>query len=216
MKLLFIEDNTKLIEQYRFFFEEYFSKIYDCVSIKEGFKIFKEVSPDVIISDIEVTDGNSLDYLKSIRKIDKNVSIIITSAYKKEEYLFKAIELNLTKYLVKPISYRTLKRELDKIKFECRKDLVVLKESYIWNKTSRKLFFEDKEIKLTKNEILIFEEFCKKDLYFSFEDIFYYIYDDLSGFSENKVKMIIKRLRKKTYKDIVINTYALGYRFNIK
>jgi len=47
-----------------------------------------------------------------IRKQDKDIPIISTTAYTKTDYLLDAIELTLVKYLVKPVSKEKLHQAL--------------------------------------------------------------------------------------------------------
>lgn len=217
MKLLFVEDNFQIRNNYRAFLSIYFDKIYETDSSSTALDLFKEKSPDLILMDINIKGLNGIEVIRKIRLIDKNVKIIILSAHKDEHYLFSAIELNVSNYLVKPIKRDELKNCILK-NIEELKDFetIELKNFYSWNKKAKELFYKNEKIHLTKNEIILFSNFCKKSLpYFTFEDIYFTIYDDINEYNINKAKMLIKRLRKKTSQDLLINIYGLGYKFNL-
>ena len=65
--------------------------------------------PDLILSDIQLADGLSLDVFK---KLNLNVPVIFTTAY--DAYTLHAFKLNSIDYLLKPIDADELKTAIDK------------------------------------------------------------------------------------------------------
>lgn len=217
MKLLFVEDNFQIRNNYRDFLFIYFKEIYETDSSEEALEFFKRYSPDLVLMDINIKGINGIEVIKKIRLINSKTKIIIMSAHKDEEYLFSAIELNVSFYLVKPVKSDQLRTAILKTIEELKeKSILYLKNNYCWNKENKELYFNGKQVSLTKNEIRIFSNFCNNSLpYFTFEDIYFTLYDDMNEFNINKVKMLIKRLRKKTSQDLFLNIYGLGYKFNL-
>lgn len=78
-------------------------------SVKEAEKFLLSNSPDLVISDIQLADGISLDIFAR-NKIQ--CPIIFTTAY--NEYAIRAFKLNSIDYLLKPIDREELKSALDK------------------------------------------------------------------------------------------------------
>lgn len=66
-------------------------------------------SPDLIISDIQLSDGVSFD---AFRQVNLGSPIIFTTAY--DEYAIRAFKLNSLDYLLKPIDPEELKAALTK------------------------------------------------------------------------------------------------------
>lgn len=217
MKLLFVEDENTIKENYKDFLNLHFSMIAEASDGIEALDLYHKISPDVILMDIHIPKINGIDVIKKIREYDKDVNIIILSAHKKEDYLFEAIELNITKYLVKPVKNSELKAAIAKaITRINEKDCLFLKNGFKWCQNNKKLYQNNQEVLLTKKEILLFTQFCTPNKpHFSPEELFYTIYNDMEIFSINKIKMILKRLRKKTAIDILINIYGFGYKFNL-
>ena len=62
----------------------------------------------------------------------------------------------------------------------------------------------------------MFQEFClENERIFTLEELFELLYP-LEHYNENKVRMIIKRLKNKIKNsDILINMHNIGYKFNI-
>jgi two-component system, LytTR family, response regulator LytT len=67
--------------------------------------------PDVLLLDIQLSDGTAFDFLKSITTFP---SIIFTTAY--DEYALKAFKYNSIEYLLKPIEEEQLAKALQKFK----------------------------------------------------------------------------------------------------
>jgi CheY-like chemotaxis protein len=103
ISLLYVEDNIKLRERAAHFFKKLFNEVYEASDGKEGLESFKKFHPQIVITDIQMPNVDGLEMSKSIRKIDKNVKIIITTAYDDKDYLLKTIDVGVTSYLKKPI-----------------------------------------------------------------------------------------------------------------
>ena len=68
-------------------------------------------APDLILSDIRLSDGLSFDALK---EAPASVPIIFTTAY--EEYAIRAFKYNSFDYLLKPVDKEELAEAIDKVK----------------------------------------------------------------------------------------------------
>jgi two-component system, OmpR family, response regulator VanR len=215
MNMLFLEDDLIIRNNYCTYLKKLFTNVFEASSAIEALNIFKEHKIDFILADIEMDGTNGLDFIKEIRKIDEKIFIVIMSAYDNKKYLMEAIKLNLSDYIVKPVSrelfQNTILKVLEKLKNE---DLVVLKNNYIWDKKDNKLYLNTEEIILTKNERILFKEFCdKNEIIFTLENISELIYP-LDEYNINKIRMLIKRLKKKlNYSDSLENIHNIGYKF---
>src|SRR5690606_18111232 len=77
-------------------------------TVKEAKEILSSHQPDLIISDIQLADGISLDLFTKQRII---CPIIFTTAY--NEYAIRAFKVNSIDYLLKPIDRNELKAAFD-------------------------------------------------------------------------------------------------------
>lgn len=78
-------------------------------NVKEARKVLSISVPDLIISDIQLADGISLDVFTDTRI---KCPIIFTTAY--DEYALRAFKVNSVDYLLKPIDKSELKAAFDK------------------------------------------------------------------------------------------------------
>ena len=218
MNMIFLEDDLIIRNNYSLYLKKFFENVFETSSGIEALEILEKENIDFIIADIEMQTMNGLDFIKKVRNINKDIMVIIMSAYDKKEYLMEAIKLGLFEYLIKPISRDTFQtiifEVINKIK---EKNKIFLKNDFIWDKKYEKLFYLEDEIKLTKSEMLLFKEFCgQNEKIFTFEDISELLYP-FEEFNINKIRMLIKRIKKKlNHTDTLENIHNLGYKFKNK
>ena len=218
MNMIFLEDDLIIRNNYSLYLKKFFENVFETSSGIEALEILEKENIDFVIADIEMQTMNGLDFIKKVRNINKDIIVIIMSAYDKKEYLMEAIKLGLFEYLIKPVSRDTFQtiifEVINKIK---EKNKIFLKNDFIWDKKYEKLFYLEDEIKLTKSEMLLFKEFCEQnEKIITFEDISELLYP-FEEFNINKIRMLIKRIKKKlNHTDTLENIHNLGYKFKNK
>ena len=78
-------------------------------SVKEARELLQESEPDLIISDIQLADGISLDVFT---KQSIKCPVIFTTAF--NEYAIRAFKINSIDYLLKPVDKKELRQALEK------------------------------------------------------------------------------------------------------
>jgi YesN/AraC family two-component response regulator len=110
--VLLIEDEERLRKSFKKALNLWVGEVYEASDGEEGLKIYEKRCPNIIITDIKMPNMNGLDFIETIRKTDKTIPIIVTSAYSDKDYLLKSIKLLLIEYLLKPIQEKDLLRSL--------------------------------------------------------------------------------------------------------
>jgi len=226
ISLLYIEDDKDIQEIYLDVIEREVDVVHLASDGEEGFDKYLEIKPDIILLDINMPKLDGLSLAKKIREIDSHVKIIITTAYAEQDKLLQAIELYLIKYILKPIEPTLLIEALQKAKneiVEIQKEqeptvkIFTLDEDSKWNFDTEKLYEQNVEVKLTKNERRLLKLLSTdKNKVFTFFEIFDHIsYDDFDkDYDAGQVRALVKLLRKKVPKASILNIYGEGYRFN--
>lgn len=220
LTILYAEDEIETRKNYSNYLKRYFKEVYVAQNGEQALNFYEEHKPNIMLLDINMPFINGLELTKKIREQDKKTRIIILTAHLEQDKLLFAAELNLTKYLPKPISRIKLKEALTEAVNqykELNEDSLIfeLKEGFSFNRDSKKLIFENSEIKLTKHESLFLELMTsKKDRVFTSDEIYNYLWDEVETCesSATKLKDLIKRLRKKLPKDSIENIYGAGYK----
>lgn len=108
--VLYVEDDQSIRTQTAKVFEKILKKVYVACDGEEGLKIFLKHQNDIeiIVTDINMPNMNGLEMIEQINKYTTNIPFIITTAHTDSEHLLNAIELNVDKYIPKPVQIRDL------------------------------------------------------------------------------------------------------------
>ena len=162
---------------------------------------------------------DGLEVIERVRKNDKEIAIVVLSAYSDQEKLFRAIKLGLSDYLVKPVPHKKLLALFGEIavKLESQKEeraLIALQNGYFWKEEEKILSYGDKVISLTKREILLLDFLVERlDSIVTPGIIEALIWqdEDVKDYATS-LSHLIKRLRKKLPEALIENVYGEGYR----
>ncbi len=220
--LLYVEDENITRKNYVEYLESYFERVYQASNAEEAYRLYKSKQPSILILDINLPKQSGIELLRQIRERDHETRAIMLTARSDVATLLDATELKLTKYLVKPVSRSEL---LDAIKLAMQeirnyaitsKKIIQLKESYSWDNENMRLFYKDKEQRLTKKELeLLTLLFSNTQKIFSRDDIFFELWYDAETPKEDALKTIVKDLRRKLPKDTIKNVFGVGYKIEL-
>jgi DNA-binding response OmpR family regulator len=211
--ILYIEDDDITRENISSYLKRQCKNLYVSIDGQDGLEKFKQHEPDIIITDIEMPNLNGLDMAKKIRKLSSNTQIIITTAYTSQEYLLQAVNLHLVQYIIKPISLPKLTQALndcDHFLDEVVETKKHFDKNIFYDIYTKELIRDEEIISLSKNERALLELLFKNyPAPTSYEAIESQVYDFAS--SKNAIKLLVKSLRAKIFKDAITNVSGLGY-----
>ena len=216
-KVLYAEDEEGIQRNVAEILELFFEKV---IAVSDGLEIMEEMmlsSYDVLIFDICMPHMDGLEAIKKIRQKDKKIPIIILSAHREEEYLWRAVELKITKYLTKPYDKDTLMEALKQAALELVDNNldIKLKDGCTYNPCTKIACWGDGNIQLSKSESKLLEYFIKRaNQTVTFDDIYAYIWE-FEVPSKEAIKSLIKELRRKIGKECIKNIYGIGYIFEL-
>ena len=118
----------------------------ECENALQLNELLQKEQPELLFMDIEMPYINGIDFLSGIRNPPK---VIITSAY--EQYALKGYELNVTDYLLKPISFDRFLKAVNRVHELLQKEQESTPEPYLFVKTDKLLK------KVTIQDILFIE-----------------------------------------------------------
>ncbi len=218
--ILYAEDDATLRSKYVELLQLYFKNVYEASDGKEAIEKYSLHQPSVVILDINIPKINGLKVAKIIREKNPDVILIMLTAYSDTQKLLEAMELKLTKYLIKPIKTFELENILTQTistlkEKEKNEDILPLDCGYYWDKKKKQLCITNNhQIKLTKKEYLLVELFCtNKHKIFSNEDILDYIWDECEeNYNPNKLRIIFSKLKAKLSCNLFDSIYNVGYK----
>ena len=217
LNILYAEDDLVIKESTTRILKMFFKEVFVANDGNEALEIYQNHKIDVIMLDYVMPKLDGYQTAKIIRELNKKIPIIIVSAYTDKEKLLNAIELNLIKYIEKPILHDALVNVLNSVITSLKDNnliLTKLDENSYYSFVSKKIIKNDKEIVLTKNEVTFIELLLDKpNQLISKELIENEVFKE--SVDENTLRNMVYRLRKKLDSDSIVTIKDLGYLIKI-
>ncbi len=206
---LYIEDERDVLRNISELLSNFFGSFYTASNAERGYEIFLDNDIDVLLVDIELPKMNGIELIKKIRKLDKNIPIVVISAYTKTDYLLESIELNLDKYIVKPLTSRKIHILLKSLNEDfIDHDTFYFNDDVILYKKRSVIKSSGVEYNLSKKE-LKFLSILKEQKVITYDEILLLWEDDVP--TENAIRSFVKYLRKKLPENLLKNRNGIGY-----
>ncbi|MBM7834881.1 response regulator transcription factor [Clostridium sardiniense] len=225
MEILLIEDDIKLKQYISEYLEAYDYNVTVIHDFERVMETVEEISPSLIILDINLPKFDGFYFLKLIRKKYKT-PVIILSARSEEGEQIRGMELGADDYVTKPFVIGIL---LAKINALLRRVSEYKDDSSITNyidendlnliHESMKLKYEGEIIELTKNEYRILNILLhNKNKVVTREEILEALWDDTTFVDDNTLTVNMTRVKKRLsdlgIKNSIVTKRGVGYVFN--
>lgn len=210
--ILCVEDEDGIRKRLVNTLKYYFDDVLEASNGEEGYDLYCEYKPDIILSDIEMPGKNGVEMVTKIRQSDLSTVIIMVTAYSNEEYLLDLINLHISHYILKPVNSENLLSGIIKgLGDRLTSNLVFSKDCYL-DIQQYELIFNDEVVNLRKRdkEFLILLHKNRNQVV-TYDQIEEYIWKDRS-MSMSALKTFIKELRQKLPKDFIQNILQTGYK----
>lgn len=171
---------------------------------------------DLIILDLNLPDGNGLDFLKELRKTSQ-VPVLILTANDTELDEVTGLSIGADDYVTKPFSLMALRLRVQKL-------LQRSKAAASFNRNGLYLDFDElhftkngDEIELSKTEIRLLKCFVENEgVTLTRERLIDYVWQNQQYVDENALTVSVKRLRDKiegSGEKMIHTVYGIGYVF---
>lgn len=219
IKILYIDSDVNYGQNLLSFL---LKKNYDIKYIKSFKEALIEISffkPDILLTDIDLIDGSGLTLIEKIRKYHKGISTVLLSSELNEKLLLSLISIKLDKFILKKQSFDLIENEINKIEIKEKNENVFLEEEfdlgedYIYKKNC--LYTPNEEIlKLTTQENSLLKILVQaKGECVSYE-ILKHSLSKSNITSVDTIRTVIRKIRKKTFPNIIKNHSGIGYKIN--
>lgn len=225
-RILIIEDDTAMIDMLKTVFKIGEYDVFVAKKEKEAKEIFSSQCPDLIILDPEFYGGSGQRFLKYIRSIS-DIPIIVVSSRKQEMDKVKAFNLGADDYIVKPFGpyefqarVKTCLRHYNNynIKKGDESSLILADGKLKIDYSKHKVFVEDKDVGLTKNEYKIVTILARKPgKVFTYDFIMKEIWGPYLDSDNRILRVNMANIRRKMEKNPAAPEYffteaGVGYR----
>jgi PAS domain S-box-containing protein len=105
IRLLYVEDEELTRTTICSFLARRFPEleIHSAPNGMKGLQLFRELSPDLVVTDIKMPEMDGIQMAKRIMELKPQIHIIVTSAHSDTAYLIECIENGISRYVMKPI-----------------------------------------------------------------------------------------------------------------
>ena len=213
-KVLIIEDEKNLASVlYDTLCDEF--SVVKAFDGEEGLKKFYDVSPDIVLLDINLSKIIGWDICSEIRKISE-IPIIIMTARDSDIDEYKGLKLGADDYITKPFNLKILTLKIKKLlKMEGNNSYRF--ENLLFDCKKGELNINGEAIELTRREIQFLEfMFKNKGLIFSREKLLNEVWGfDFEG-DDRVVDTLVRRIRKKLgdYSYLLKTVRGMGYQLD--
>jgi two-component system NtrC family response regulator len=117
-KILLIDDDASLRRVIEYNLQEEGYEVLAASSGEEGLKLFQEVMPQVVVTDMKMSGIDGLTVLRSIKELTPETLVIIITAFGKVDVAVEAMKAGAFDYILKPFSRDELRMTVAKaVKF---------------------------------------------------------------------------------------------------
>ncbi|MCP4970288.1 MAG: response regulator transcription factor [Arcobacter sp.] len=219
-KILYIEDDIKYRDNVSKALNMKSDYVISVSCLEEAIKVYNENSIDIIITEIMIKTGTSINFIKSIRKINKNIPIIVVSSLKDTEILLEAVKLNLIDYIIKPIELKILRDALTSSVisiFDNGLYEVEFTNGAKYNFRKKILIKDEINLTLTSKEVRLLDILLyNRKILLPMDNLKDMLWENESYVSDEAFKSILNRLRKKIGKESIENISSSGYLLKLK
>lgn len=181
LTILCVEDDELIREQLFLSIKDFFKEVVIAKDGKEALEkvLESKIKIDVIVSDISMPFMNGIEFLENVRKIDKYIPFIFSTAFSEKEYLTSAIKHGVSDFFVKPLDVMLLLEKIEKVCKKNKKEMEIINHQemikeyfntinkvaivYIYDFNGKILYINDffKELSKYEDSDLIGENYTK-------------------------------------------------------
>ena len=219
IKLLIIDDSEETRELLKMVFSKNNNlDISEAYSLASALEQLKKSTPDIILLDLSLPDGNGSEICRKIRtcpEIYGKPFILALTADTSQESVNKNLRLGCDDYIKKPFDFTELSIRIEKFIERVPKDREFISYENIKIFPNSKLVqYNDEFIALSKNEFEVLQYFIlNRGLLLSRTNILDNVWSDNYDISDKAVDQCLKRLRKKLpiLNEVLISKRGFGY-----
>lgn len=103
MRLMIVDDDPLVTQSLKIILEQDPDITVDklCQSGREAIEAYREIKPDVVLSDIRMEDTDGLTATEEILKLDPDAKVILLTTFLDDEYINRALKVGAHGYVLK-------------------------------------------------------------------------------------------------------------------
>lgn len=118
MRILLVDDHEMVLHGLSAMlarFPETVEVIGTVSELSDAVRIFTDKRPDIVLCDVRLRQVSGLDVCKAIRDVDAHAKVVFLTVYDDEQYLYQALRVGASGYLLKRVDGHELVRHLESV-----------------------------------------------------------------------------------------------------
>ncbi len=116
-KILVVDDEKSTLSMFRLFLSAYGYTVLTAENGTEGLQLFEKEKPPIVITDIKMPGVDGIELLRRIKEVDEMTEVIMITGHGDMELAVKALDLNATDFINKPIQRPALDSALKRAEY---------------------------------------------------------------------------------------------------
>ncbi len=202
--ILLIEDEIGIARSLELPLQQtYGHSLTHCLTLAEAMLTWEKGSFDAILLDLNLPDGNGIDFCRTVRKSGDATPILILTARRDEVDRILGLELGADDYIVKPFSPREVGARIHAIlrrrnwDIQPEKDPVIRHCGIVINENRREVTVDERLVSLTKTEYRLLVTLMKRPGRVYTRDNLVNMVWDGNFVTDRVVDSVVSRLRRK-------------------
>ena len=116
LRVVIVDDHQMVIEGLKAMLAPFSTRVAvvgEALGVDEALGVIDDLKPAIVLSDIRMQGSSGLDLCRAVRERDPGRKVILLSVYDDEQYLFQALRVGASGYLLKGIGSDELVRQLE-------------------------------------------------------------------------------------------------------
>jgi len=219
LTVLYIEKDHEIRQKVTHLMYDNGLRVFESDNTSTGCDLFRMNEIDIVMIDLELPEKSGLDFIRCLRGKDILTPVIITTDHSDKETLFEAINLEITRYLIKPCNKHDL---LDALQMAIKKAVnchpitfTKLQNGFSYDPINKCIISPIGEpVQLSKKEYLLIELLLKNKHQIVPYDLIEMLVWEGSMMSMDALRTLVRGIRKKIYTEIITNYNGIGYRID--
>jgi DNA-binding NarL/FixJ family response regulator len=118
VRIVLVDDHEMVIEGLKAMLAAFTSRVVvvgQAVGADHVMQVVADLDPDIVLCDVRMQGSSGLDVCQQLRERDPGRRVVMLSVYDDEQYLFQALRVGASGYLLKSISSEELVRQLESV-----------------------------------------------------------------------------------------------------
>ncbi len=125
IRVLLVDDHEMVLEGLAAMLSRFADQVQVIAMVSElddAVRVVIDQSPDIVLCDVRLRHVSGLDVCKAVREVDPQAKVVFLTVYDDEQYLYQALRVGASGYLLKRVDGPDLVRHLDNV---CQGEIVI-------------------------------------------------------------------------------------------